>query len=402
MSGSVEVNVQVKDKKSLSRLVELRINGNKIPAPMRAISIGRSSQEQLSLFQKAQINKEPVIAEAYAQLNISQLEDCLDEEEGDENLRELSTSLNGVLSKAQESGNATMLVLSIMNNQNQPLNGLPDDRTLKLILDILWSPKNSIVVAPMFGLIRDGSDIDNLIDLMAKQQDNIVEKPIMAMLSSTYRPIAAYSIAKYWEQGVRLFGIDMEGRSLLSQTAILNMTLRELNELRQKSKEDFYYHGFNVKNRVGAGEKARVNDLLAHGIGLDSTTKSHIVPRRAFPKVIDRQEQLRYIYFLQNLDYGYYNFSSISGPQSETTLDIDKIALDGKTSRSIQSDTISNIRNISNEHNLIRGWQEESRLREELSSSGTITDYLEKKKKVEDDVHTIESFASKIRKGRGI
>jgi hypothetical protein len=363
--------------------MNIDINGQSLKTPIKASSITLRNLEELQPLLSKEYQAYTGLGEIHISLTSDKIDRCLEDEESRIIFdREISNRLQTTL----QLGLIPYLLISVKDNKGFSLNSLPAEEELKFIINLLWHPLNTIVVPPMFGGLKSMKEYEHIMRLLKERFETSQDKFIIASIPSIYRSITPNIIKNYWKFGVRMYAIDLDGRTLGAQSSIITLIHFTLNQLRKESDENYILGGFNVKENAGVGDTARAHSLLSTAYGLDFFGGNHV--RRVGwagdkPK---RSEVLSSIRFLQSSDYGFYNVLELLKLKHQSkNIEIDTLPFKDTSLESVKYYTEQKVRSISKIHNLLK-IQSEVKKFLELIETDKFIKYLNNKNRIQRDL----------------
>lgn len=302
---NLEIEEIGKEKGLLIRSCQVKINGNTIKTPTRTIGATLSNTFELKEARRYINNKFRPFGEVYAKITLSEINELITD---DKIGGKFTSKLSDRVAQLKQANALPYILLSITDDNGNPLNQLLPPRAEKFIFDILWGiPGNSIIVTPLLGVLTNPEDYSKMIDAFYERQIAAIDRksqPLMAIIPTSYSLIDPKLIEKYWKCGVRIFGYDCANKKYGAYAHTIESLHNELTRLSQESEEDYIINGINSKYKYGKGTTSRIHNLIGAGFGFDTYSPNHIQAR-----FISKGTPTRYIF--NNLDYGFLNIKEI-------------------------------------------------------------------------------------------
>jgi len=303
-----------KEENLLIRSCKVKINGNTVITPTRTIGTTPTNAFELQEAKSYIGNKFTPFGEVYVKVTLTELSEYII---NDDKCQKFCSKISTRLSQLKQAGALPYILLSITDENGNPLNQMLPPKVQKFVFDILWgTPGNSIIVTPLLGIFTSGQDYTRMIDAFHQRQlDSIDRKnqPLMAIVPPSYTLIDPKLIEKYWNSGCRIFGYNCENKKYGAFEYIIESLHTELSKLSKESEEKYIINGINSKYKYGKSKTSRINNLLGTGFGFDTYSPNHVISRffsNGVPK--------RYIF--NDSDYGFLNVSEL-----ENIRNVDKI-----------------------------------------------------------------------------
>ena len=373
-----------REKKFLIRSCRVKINGNTIVTPTRTIGVTLANTNELQDAAPLINNKFKPFGEVYAKVTLSELGEYIrDDTKG----QKFSLKISSRLSQLKQAGALPYILLSITDDNGNPLNQPLPQQTQKFIFNLLWGTSgNSIIVTPLLGIFTNPNDYSKMIEAFYKrQQDSIDRKnqPIMAIIPPSYTLIDPKLIEKYWNCGVRIFGYNCENKKYGAFGYIIESLHNELSTLSKRDDEKYIINALNSKFKYGKSKTSRINNLIGTGFGFDTYSPNHVVV-----KFFSEGTPKRYLF--NNEDYGFVNAREL-----ENIKEIDAIA----NTTAIKKIDLSELQNMPDPqlNKLCKAHDLEKTIKEVEMYSSYIEnekffEYLSKKEKIQSERHEIESL----------
>jgi len=395
--AEARLDVQGTDEESLARDVRIRAAGKEVLTPARALGLTRSRAGDLEILSTTEFASLTTFAEIYSSLTASRLSDYLDD--NGERLK-FETAVEHSLKQAASLGQIAYLLLRVQDSKGDPLNALPPDEELGYVFDLLWRPTNALVVTPMFGNLRDIKDYARILHEIRRRQETIGSKPVAITLPSVYRSLTRAAIEQAWKAGVRIFGLDLEGRSMGAQGTVISLANMTLGLLSKSDKEAYMLLGLNVKDHIGTGPYARVHNLLGHAYGFDVVGLNRVRRKGWTATAPKRREVLDSIRFAQTRDYGYPNVSEmIRIERKGNSVETDTPALRSVPLNQLKRMNPEYVRTLARLHNAAKDQREEKMFREKIETH-SLGEYLMNKTRVREDVELVKRVAAMAKRQR--
>lgn len=384
---SVEVEEIAREENTFIRSCEIKINGSKVLTPTRTVSLTKSNILELKVASPMIGKDYRPLGEVYTKISLSDLSQLRYD---NEKFKEFNTVISNRLTSLKNSGAVPYLVLSITEDNGNPVNRLLPDDILEFIFNILWgSDGNRIIVPPLMGLLPDTGSYDKLISSLNERCEACIERknlPIMALIPPPYNLIEPKLLDKYWNIGCRLFAFDFENKKYGAYGPMIEKAQINLDSLSKQSGEKYALNALNSKFKIGKKDTSRINNLLGSGFGFDIYSPNHII--KGFPP----QDPIDYPLF-NSEDYGFKNLSSVSNGSSECenilkSESFKSVDLDFSNSSSYQ------LRNLASKFNLEASIKEVKKYPTYIQENN-LSKYLSEKDKIKGDIAIMRKITQK-------
>lgn len=389
----VDIEEVSREKKSLVRSCKLKINGRTIITPSRAISIKKSNIDELKVAKPLISNQFLPFGEVFVRVNLDFLSKIIyDDIEG----QKFSSILETRLSQLKDAGMVPYLILSLVDNGDNPYNKIPPQKVLDLLFDFIWgTPNNSMIVPPLIGVLNDDQDYFKYISSLEKRQNERIDKkplPMMAIIPPVYRLIAPELLERYWKIGCRIIAFDFGNKKYSSFGYVIEKLHSELNELSKKDKEPYILHALNSKMKTGKGDTSRINDLLGTGFGFDSYAPNHGGRLKWNPP---QSPVFESNHLFDNKTYGFFSLSDIISNKSMDQEEIFKTnAFKNIDLNSTELQKSDKIRKICSEYNLEKTITE-IRSFPELINNEELIKHLSEKERIQVEIKLMKNIADR-------
>ena len=382
MTG-LEVQLQAEDSDSLARVLKVKVDGGTLSTPLRALSATRSDPGELEVLSADEFRSTNSFAEVCAALTVDRIDTYLEE---DAQRARFEGELDRQLLRARERGQVPYLVIAVRDNNGDPLNRVPAERQLDYLFHLLWRPTNALVVTPVLGSLRSLKEYDPLFSKLKTFRTTLNHKPVVAIIPPVFRELTRTTIERFWESGVRAYGLDLQGRALGAQGTVISLVNTVIRALSRKDEEPHLLLAVNVRSSVGTGDQARLHNLLGHAYGFDVVGQNHLRRKGWAPGPPTRREVLQSIRFLQADDYAYLNVSDLlQAPKKGRKVELDTPATDSTSADQLRRLDVEYLRKIAKLHNTAKDLREESRLQSSVTK-GELAHYLGGKARIRRDL----------------
>ena len=390
---SLEIEEINRESTSLIRSCKINIDGKSIQTPNRTLSVTKSSKDEIKATKGIFNNNFRTFGEVYASLSINSLENLLSD---DEKNKKFNSEIFNKVCNIKDNGGIPYIVISIMDNNDRPLQQELPQKLLDYIFDTLYGiPGNSLIVPPILGTLPDKQNFENYISAVKNRIDESVDRkelPIMGVIPSSYDLIDDKLLRKYWDIGCRIFGFNFENIKYSSHSNMIEKSNRLLSQYKKEDKEEYIISGLNCKYKIGKKDHSRVNDLLGVGFGIDIYSKNHI---RASFEPPQKNEIPQYAFVRSN--YGFENLRDLNIKDSPYIEDIQS----SNAMKNIDFDDFNDISDsqityLRNQHNTEMSFREIKTYNRQINNE-RLLDYFSDKSKLYSDIEVMKNLALKIK-----
>jgi hypothetical protein len=389
---NIDIDELYNEKDLLIRSRRVKINGNTIITPTRTIGVTVYKQsykkDELQEAKRFANKKFKPFGEVFTKLTLSELNDIITD---DAKSQSFSLKLANMISQLKEANALPYILLSITDENGNPLNHLLPLKAQKYISDLLWGiPGNSIIVTPLLGVLSTPDEYSKMIEPLYQRQKDAIDRksqPLMAIVPPSYNLIDPKLIEKYWNCGIRIFGFNCENKKYGAYAPVIESIDYQLSLLSKSSEEKYLLHGINAKYKYGKSKTSRINNLIGAGYGFDTYAPNHIIlkmgPQKEPPK--------RYIF--NDIDYGFINILEL-----ENYKNIDKI-INTNALRKFKLSELNKLsdsqkKKICDAHDIEKTIKE-IQIYPSLIQKGELIEYLSSKEKINNEKLEIESLHNK-------
>lgn len=387
----VDIEETSKEKKSLVRSCRIKINGRTIITPSRTISVTKSNIEELKIASSLIDNQFLPFGEVFVRVPLDFLSQIIDDDSAGQ---KFSSILSDRLKQLKDSGIVPYLILSLVDNEDNPYNKIPPPRILDLLFNFIWgTPNNCIVVPPLIGVLNDDKEYVKYITAIEKRQKESIDKkplPLMAVIPPVYRLIAPELLERYWKIGCRVMSFDFGNKKYSAFGYVIEKLHSELNILSKRDKEPYILHALNSKLKTGRGDTSRINDLLGTGFGFDSYAPNHGGRPKWIPPPAPPTESN---HLFDRKTYGFFSLSDVISNKSIEQEDVLKTnAFKNIELTSIDDQKPDRIKRMCSAYNLEKTIME-IRTFPELINNEELVKYLSKKERIQEEVRLMKNIA---------
>ena len=284
-SGNLYIEEIAKEKGLLIRSCKVKINGNVVITPTKTIGAKVSDNLDIKIAE-TQINSNfRPFGEVFAKVSLSELTEYM---KNDEKCQKFSSKLSSRLNQLNQIGALPYLLLSIVDENGNPINRLLPKNVQKFLFNILWgTPGNKIIATPLIGTLSTADEYAKMITAFRERQLAAIERkniPLMAVVPPSYGLIDPKLLEKYWDAGVRIYGYNCENKKYGAFGYVIESIHSELSNFSKKDEELYIINALNSKYKIGKTKTSRVNDLIGTGFGFDTYSPNHI-PAKFIPPV---------------------------------------------------------------------------------------------------------------------
>ncbi|MFQ5885392.1 MAG: hypothetical protein ACE5IO_09880 [Thermoplasmata archaeon] len=140
------------------------------------------------------------------------------------------------------------------------------ERQAEALFDFITQFGTDIIILPIPPLIQEADLFRRIVDTYLESAETFSEaRPLMGYIPNVDNPVLAGEMAAYYyENGIRVFGIDFGGGHPRRTVTTVVRALRQLGE-------EYYLHAFNVNpSKPSQRDVTNIMDLLVHTYGFDS------------------------------------------------------------------------------------------------------------------------------------
>ena len=373
-----------REREFLIRSCKVKINGNTIVTPTRTIGVTLSNNFELQEAKPLIDSKFRPFGEVYVKVSLSNLAEYIkDDNKG----QKFSSKISDRLSQLKQAGALPYILLSVTDDNGNPLNQLLPPPIQKYIFNLLWgTPGNSIIVTPLLGVLTNPNDNSKLIEAFYKRQQDAIDRknqPIMAIIPASYSLIDPKLIEKYWNCGVRIFGYNCENKKYGAFGYILENLHDELSKLSNKSEEKYIINAINSKYKYGKSKTSRINNLIGTGFGFDTYSPNHVVM-----KFFSDSAPKRYIF--NDSDYGFLNARELKSLKDPDKL-VNSTAFKNIDLNDLGEMPDSQLNKICKSHDIEKTIKEIANYPNQIVNENFF-EYISHKEKIQNEKIEIESF----------
>ncbi len=389
----VDIEEVSKEKNSLVRSCRIKINGGTIITPSRAVSVTKSKIEELKVSSTLINNQFRPFGEVFVRVPLDFLSKIIDDDyEG----QKFSSMLATRLGQLKDAGLVPYLILSLVDNEDNPYNKMPPPQILDLLFNFIWgTPNNSIIVPPLIGVLNEDKEYIKYIAALEKRQKDRIDKkplPMMAIIPPVYRLIAPELLERYWKIGCRVIAFDLGNKKYSAFGYVIEKLHSELNVLSKRDKEPFILHALNSKLKTGRGDTSRINDLLGTGFGFDSYAPNHGGRPKWIPPPAPPTESN---HLFDRKTYGFFSLSDVISNKTIDQKDVlNTYAFKNVELASIVDQKPETIKRICSAYNLEKTIGE-IRTFPELINNEELIKYFSKKERIQDDLKLMKNIADR-------
>lgn len=387
----VDIEEASKEKNSLVRSCRIKINGRTIITPSRSISVTKSNIEELKIASSLINDHFSPFGEVFVRVPLDFLSQIIDDDSAGQ---KFSSILSTRLSQLKDAGVVPYLILSLVDNEDNPYNKIPQPRILDLLFNFIWgTPNNCIIVPPLIGVLNDDKEYVKYTTAIEKRQKERIDKkplPLMAVIPPVYRLIAPELLERYWKIGCRIIAFDFGNKKYSAFGYVIEKLHSELNVLSKRDKEPYILHALNSKLKTGRGDTSRINDLLGTGFGFDSYAPNHGGRPKWIPPPTPPTESN---HLFDRKTYGFFSLSDVISNKGIEQEDVLKTnAFKNIELTSIDDQKPDRIKRICSAYNLEKTIVE-IRTFPELINDEELIKYLSKKERIQEELRLMKNIA---------
>lgn len=383
-SGDLYIEEIAKEPGLLIRSCKVKINGNVAITPTKTIGVKVTDNFEIKIAEN-QINRDfRPFGEVYAKVNLSELAELM---KNDEKCQKFSSRLSNQLSQLNQIGALPYILLSIIDENGNPINRLLPKPVQKFLFDILWgTPGNKIITTPLIGTLSTSEEYAKMIAAFRERQLSAIDRknlPLMAVVPPSYELIDPTLLKKYWNAGVRIFGYNCENKKYGAFGYVIESIHSELTKFSKKDEELYIINALNSKYKIGKTKTSRVNDLIGTGFGFDTYSPNHI-PTKFVPPVKMKH------YLFDNEDYGFVEINELENARDAEKI-LSSTALKNLDPSSLNEYPENDIKKICKSHDLETTMREISRYPKFIEDNN-LYHYFSLKEKIKNETSEISAF----------
>lgn len=383
-SGDLYIEEIAKEPGLLIRSCKVKINGNVAITPTKTIGIKATDNIEIKIAESQIKSDFRPFGEVYAKATLSELAELM---KNDEKCQKFSSKLSNQLSQLKQVGALPYILLSVVDENGNPINRLLPKTVQKFVFDILWgTPGNKIITTPLIGTLSSSDEYAKMITAFRERQLAAIDRknlPLMAAVPPSYELIDPSLLKKYWNAGIRIFGYNCENKKYGAFGYVIESIHSELSKLSKQDEELYIINALNSKYKIGKTKTSRVNDLIGTGFGFDTYSPNHIPPKFVPPVKMKH-------YLFDTEDYGFVEINEL-----EDARDADKI-LRSTTLKSVDISNLNEypeneIKKICKSHDLETTMKEISQYPKFIEDNN-LFNYFSRKEKIKNETSEISAF----------
>jgi hypothetical protein len=383
-SGNLYIEEIAKEPGLLIRSCKIKINGNVAITPTKTIGVKSSDTTEVKIVEDQIDNNFRPFGEVYAKISLSELSEYI---KNDEKGQKFTSQLAYKLSQLNQIGALPYILLSIVDENGNPVNRLLSKPVQKFLFDVLWgTPGNKIITTPLIGTLSTPDEYAKMINAFRERQLAAIDRknlPIMAIVPPSYSLIDPNLLKKYWQAGVRIYGYNCENKKYGAFGYVIESIHNELSKFSKQDEEMYIINALNSKYKIGKTKTSRVNDLIGTGFGFDTYSPNHI-PTKFIPPVKMKH------YLFDREDYGFIEVNEI-----ENVKNAEKI-LNSNILKNVDLSQLSEypedkVKKICKTHDFETNITEISQYCK-LIKKEKLFHYLSSKEKIRNETHEISEF----------
>lgn len=300
MTSGLYAKLESEDADYRSRVVTLHSHSKSIVTPMRAFNLAKGYTESKTINNNSIRGINEVVRTLnYERLNIINTKT--------KEMEDFSKDLRSRFSKIDLEKEVSFFMFFYDSNGKPPT-----DKQIELLASLVsGNHYNDIIVPPIIRGISSEDYLKYLNSFMLSLKSYVKKPQIMGTVPHLAR-IELQDICKfYMDQGVTVFGLDVDGKNPLDMYTNINevySTQRKIEKEYLTGEECSYLHGINLRKPRGLMKKgtAVARDLLVFEMGFNSFGPSHIVPKMNWANL--PPDNVAWV--LCREDYAYYPITS--------------------------------------------------------------------------------------------
>ena len=383
-SGDLYIEEIAKEPGLLIRSCKVKINGNVAITPTKTIGVKATDNLEIKIAEN-QINSDfRPFGEVYAKITLSELAELM---KNDEKCQKFSSKLSNQLSQLNQVGALPYILLSIVDENGNPINRLLPKPVQNILFDILWvTLGNKIITTPLIGTLSTSDEYAKMIAAFRERQLAAIDRknlPLMAVVPPSYELIDPNLLKKYWNAGVRIFGYNCENKKYGAFGYVIESIHSELSKFSKLDEELYIINALNSKYKIGKTKTSRVNDLIGTGFGFDTYSPNHIPPKFVPPVKMKH-------YLFDNEDYGFVEINELENSRDAEKILSSTILKDLDPS-SLNEYPENEIKKICKSHDLETTMREISQYPRFIENNN-LYHYFSQKEKIKSETSEISAF----------
>ena len=383
-SGDLYIEEIAKEPGLLIRSCKVKINGNVAITPTKTIGLKSTDNFEIKIAESQKTPDFHPFGEVYAKVTLSELAELM---KNDEKCQKFSLKLSNQLSQLNQAGALPYILLSIIDENGNPINRLLPKNVQKFVFDILWgTPGNKIITTPLIGILTTSDDYAKMIGAFRERQLAAIDRknlPLMAVVPPSYELIDPTLLKKYWNAGVRIFGYNCENKKYGAFGYVIESIHSELSKLSKKDEELYVINALNSKYKVGKTKTSRVNDLIGTGFGFDTYSPNHI-PSKFVPPV----KMKHYLFNVEN--YGFVDINELDNVKNVEKI-LNSVTLKSVDTSDLASYPDNELKKITKSHDIEMTLKEISQY-PKLIDNSALFQHFSKKDRIKSETSEMSSF----------